>query len=91
MKSMTITPIHLGRYRIEIKTDDGEYFCVDGGSAYVMMFITEQIFKPEHHRYISDQRKSSDDLNREALENMLRDPANQSPQAQKLIQSRMKK
>lgn len=90
MKSITISRIHLGRYRIEMINDDGEYHCVDGGSAYVMMFITEQIFKPEHRQYIADQRKSSDNLGQEALEKMLNDPANQDPRAQKLIKSRMK-
>lgn len=91
MKSLTITPIHLGRYRIEVISDDGEYYCTDGGSAYVQMFITEQIFKREHHQYIADQRKSSDDLSNEALQKMLDDPANADPKAQRLIQSRIKR
>lgn len=91
MKSITISPIHLGRYKIEVVDDLGEYYCTDGGSAYVMMFITEQIFKPEHRQYIADQRKSSDDINQEALQKMLNDPANADPKAQRLIMSRMKK
>lgn len=67
MKSMTITPIHLGRYKIEIVNDNGEYACVDGGSAYVMMFLSQHIFMPEHAQYVKNQRESSNILSEEQV------------------------
>lgn len=88
MKSVKISPIYLGRYRIEVVNDKDEYTCVDGGSAYVMMLLTDMIFKPEHRQYMADQRASSDQLAIEALERMKQGA---SPAALKLIEERQKK
>lgn len=84
MKSITISPIHLGRYKIEIVEDNDEYHCVDGGSAYVMMFITERIFKAEHAQYMRDQRASSDAIARETLKRFENDPV-LNPTGRKLL------
>ncbi len=64
---LQIERIHLGRYWVTIFDGDQIISRVDGGSAYVMMVLTQLIFEPEHRQYILDQRKSSDQLAEEAL------------------------
>lgn len=58
-----ISKIHLGRYRIDWLDDNNQIVSsTDGGSALVMLMITDWIFMPEHAQYQRDQRKSSDEL-----------------------------
>jgi hypothetical protein len=104
MKSIKINILHTGRYRIEVYddsykgvdqgaghvSDTGMVNSFDCGSAGLMVTLSKMIFQEEALAYEMDRRRSSKDLEREALQKMLDDPANQGPKAQSLIKGRMK-
>lgn len=65
---LCISKIHLGRYRIEQLDNNNQVINgTDGGSALIMMWLTDWIFKQEHTQYLIDQRRSSDELGAEAI------------------------
>lgn len=63
-----VSLIHLGRYKIDL-LDDNDQIIVghDGGSALVMLMLTEWLFRPEHNQYQRDQEANSDQLGEEAI------------------------
>jgi hypothetical protein len=102
MKSIKILILHTGRYRIELYddfcagkdqgaghvSDAGMINCFDCGSAGLMVTLSKLIFQDEALAYEMDRKTSSDRLATQAMQKMLRDPANQDPERQRLIQSR---
>ena len=67
-----ISEIHLGRYRIDILDENNQVISgTDGGSALIMMWLTDWIFKREHIQYMQDQRRSSDDIGAAAIKDIL--------------------
>lgn len=63
-----ISEIHLGRYRIDLLDENNQIINgTDGGSALIMCWLTDMIFKREHAQYLADQRRSSDDLGAAAI------------------------
>ena len=80
---LCISKIHLGRYRIEWLDDDHQILSgTDGGLALVYMCLTDWLARPEHAQYEFDQRKSSDELGKEAIQS-LRDTA--TPEQRKIL------
>jgi hypothetical protein len=72
---LCITKIHLGRYKIDMLDDANQITSgFDCGSAGVIVALTEWIFRDEALQYQRDQRKSSDELGREAIQKMIADP-----------------
>lgn len=68
---LCISKIHLGRYRLEILDDNNQVVNgTDGGSALIMMWVTDWIFKDEHAQYQIDQRRSSDEIGAAAIEDL---------------------
>jgi|SRR5689334_4721795 len=69
---LCISKIHLGRYRIEVLDDNNQVVSgTDGGLALVMMWISDWVAKDEHLQYLSDQRKSSDEIGAAAVDRAL--------------------
>lgn len=63
-----IEPIHLGRYWFTVLDDNNQIISKSyGGSAFIMLMLTETIFKPEHRRYMEEQRADSDRLAEETI------------------------
>jgi|HubBroStandDraft_3_1064219.scaffolds.fasta_scaffold00002_71 hypothetical protein len=72
---MCISIIHLGRYKIDMLDDDNKIVRgYDCGLAGVLVALNNWIFVPEHVAYQADQRKSSDELGREAILKLASDP-----------------
>lgn len=72
MKKLCISEIHLGRYCLEFLDENNQVTAAtDGGSALIMMWLTDWIFKREHTQYIKDQRKSSDEIGAAAIMDIL--------------------
>jgi hypothetical protein len=70
-----ISPIHLGRYKIEFLDDNNQVVNgTDGGSALVMIMLTKWLFDPEHLQYQRDQRANSDELGNAIVDEMRRSP-----------------
>lgn len=70
-----ISKIHLGRYRVDMLNDDNQIIQgYDGGSAMVMIFLSQWLFEPEYQQYQRDQRASSDALGQVAIDDMKANP-----------------
>ena len=105
MRTLKITILHIGRFRLDvydssmknvdqgagIVSEGGLVNSIDCGLAGLMVHLTNLLFKDEALAYEMDRRKSSDDLSREALERMTNDPTlNTSPETQRLIDRRIR-
>jgi hypothetical protein len=65
---LCISKIHLGRYRIEMLDENNQVTQgTDGGSALIMVWLTNWIFEEEARQYQIDQRRSSDEIGAEAI------------------------
>lgn len=71
-----ITPIHLGRYKIEMISEETNQVVTgtDGGSALVMLMLSKWLFEPEHIQYQRDQRTNSDAIGNALIEDMNSNP-----------------
>lgn len=70
-----ITPIHLGRYTIEMLDNNNQIITgTDGGSALVMLMLSKWLFEPEHAQYQRDQTANSDMLGAAAIQDMHSNP-----------------
>lgn len=66
-----ITPIHLGRYKIEMLDENNQIISgTDGGSVLVMLMLSKWLFEPEYQQYQRDQRANSDALGQAAITDM---------------------
>lgn len=75
-----ISPIHLGRYRIDMLDDDNKIISgTDGSSAIVMVMLTKWLFEPEARQYKVDERANSDALAEATIDGMKSNPSKYLP------------